>query len=54
MICRQHQRPNAPAALRIYEAHVGMSSEEASVASYTYFKGNAVEPAGAPGADLRK
>ena len=36
---RQHKRPKAPAALRIYEAHVGMSSEEPEVASYTYFKG---------------
>ena len=38
-MCRQHKRPKAPAALRIYEAHVGMSSEEPEVASYTYFKG---------------
>ena len=38
--CRQHKRPQAPAALRIYEAHVGMSSEEPSVATYTYFKGD--------------
>ncbi len=37
---RQHERPQSrPAALRIYEAHVGMSSEEPAVASYTYFKG---------------
>ena len=37
--CRKHERPKRPAALRIYEAHVGMSSEEESVASYTFFKG---------------
>ena len=37
--CRQHQRPSRPGTLRIYEAHVGMSSEEPAVASYTYFKG---------------
>ena len=37
---RQHERPQSrPAALRIYEAHVGMSSEAPEVASYTYFKG---------------
>lgn len=34
-----HPRPPRPATLRIYEAHVGMSSEERAVASYTYFKG---------------
>ena len=40
---RQHERPHAKlAALRIYEAHVGMSSEEPVVASYTYFKGASV------------
>ncbi|KAL6782734.1 SBE1 [Auxenochlorella protothecoides x Auxenochlorella symbiontica] len=33
-----HPRPPRPATLRIYEAHVGMSSEERAVASYTYFK----------------
>lgn len=27
-----------PESLRIYEAHVGMSSEEPAVASYTHFK----------------
>ena len=32
-------RPRRPASLRIYEAHVGMSSEEDTVATYTYFKG---------------
>ena len=34
-----HPRPPRPVSLRIYEAHVGMSSEEGTVASYTYFKG---------------
>ncbi|EFN60069.1 hypothetical protein CHLNCDRAFT_33566 [Chlorella variabilis] len=33
-------RPRRPASLRIYEAHVGMSSEEDTVATYTYFKDN--------------
>lgn len=32
-------RPAPPASLRIYEAHVGMSSEECHVASYTFFRG---------------
>lgn len=36
---RQHERPARPEALRVYEAHVGISSEEPIVASYTYFKG---------------
>lgn len=35
-----HSRPPRPQSLRIYEAHVGMSSEEDKVASYTYFKDN--------------
>ncbi|GLI70892.1 hypothetical protein VaNZ11_015916 [Volvox africanus] len=34
----QHPRPPRPPSLRIYEAHVGMSSEEPKVASYTEFK----------------
>lgn len=43
-VCRyqfKYPRPPRPASLRIYEAHVGMSSEEDTVASYTYFKGEA-------------
>ena len=36
----RYPRPARPASLRIYEAHVGMSSEEEKVASYTYFKGD--------------
>ena len=37
---RQHERPTEQlASLRVYEAHVGMSSEEPKVASYTEFKG---------------
>jgi 1,4-alpha-glucan branching enzyme len=36
---RRHQRPPRPDTLRIYEAHVGMSSEAEEVASFTYFKG---------------
>ncbi len=34
----RHERPPRPPALRVYEAHVGMSSEEPKVASYTEFK----------------
>lgn len=34
----RHERPRRPESLRIYEAHVGMSSEEERVASYTHFK----------------
>jgi hypothetical protein len=42
---RQHERPAGRlAALRVYEAHVGMSSEEPKVASYTYFKGDCFVP----------
>ncbi|KAG2486093.1 hypothetical protein HYH03_015188 [Edaphochlamys debaryana] len=33
-----HPRPPRPPALRIYEAHVGMSGEEPRVATYTEFK----------------
>ncbi|GMH40177.1 hypothetical protein BSKO_08081 [Bryopsis sp. KO-2023] len=33
----QHQRPNVYGSLRIYEAHVGMSSQEPRVASYWEF-----------------
>ncbi|KAK9820161.1 hypothetical protein WJX72_006858 [[Myrmecia] bisecta] len=36
----QHERPQKAKALRIYEAHVGMSSEAQEVATYTYFKDN--------------
>lgn len=36
---RHHQRPAAPKALRIYEAHVGMASEQEKVASYFDFSG---------------
>ena len=38
----KHERPvlKSDETLRIYEAHVGMSSEEEGVASYTYFKDN--------------
>ena len=43
--CRQHERPSGKlASLRIYEAHVGMSSEEPKVASYSYFKGKSSIP----------
>ena len=33
----QHSQPNKPKSLRVYEAHVGISSPEAKVASYKYF-----------------
>eukprot|EP00887_Chlorella_sp_A99_P001269 scaffold14.g1269.t1 len=39
----RHERPRRPESLRIYEAHVGMSSEEERVASYTHFKGTPEE-----------
>lgn len=34
----KHQRPGVKTDLRIYETHVGISSEEYAVASYTHFK----------------
>ena len=37
--CRKNPRPAKPHTLRVYEAHVGMSSEAEEVATYTYFKG---------------
>ena len=37
--CRQHSRPPKPEAVRIYEAHVGMSSEDPTVATYAHFRG---------------
>ncbi|KAI8619803.1 glycoside hydrolase superfamily [Chytriomyces sp. MP71] len=36
----QHAQPTRPKTLRIYESHVGISSPEGRVASYTYFKEN--------------
>jgi len=36
----KHERPERPQTLRIYEAHVGMASTEAKVASYLEFKDN--------------
>lgn len=36
----QHQRPKKPASLRIYEAHVGISSPETKVATYKEFTKN--------------
>ena len=36
----KNSRPSGPSSLRIYEAHVGMSSQDETVASYTYFKDN--------------
>eukprot|EP00051_Salpingoeca_urceolata_P010240 m.124794 g.124794 ORF g.124794 m.124794 type:complete len:746 (-) comp16634_c1_seq2:1115-3352(-) len=37
-----HQRPPMPAAPKIYEAHIGISSEEPKVASYVHFADNVV------------
>ena len=37
-VCRRHRKPRAQKSLRIYEAHVGMASEEKAVATYTQFK----------------
>ena len=36
----KHQRPGKPKSIRIYEAHVGISSPEPKIASYTYFADN--------------
>ncbi|GAV03839.1 hypothetical protein RvY_14214 [Ramazzottius varieornatus] len=36
----KHSRPKKPASLRIYEAHVGISSPEGRVATYDYFTDN--------------
>ena len=36
----QYERPPRPKSLRIYEAHVGISSPEPKVASYKYFTDN--------------
>lgn len=36
----QHPRPGKPQSVRIYEAHVGISSPEAKIASYQYFADN--------------
>ena len=36
----RHERPGKPKSFRIYEGHVGISSPEAKVASYTYFADN--------------
>ena len=36
----KNPRPDKPKSLRIYEAHVGISSPEPKVASYTYFADN--------------
>jgi 1,4-alpha-glucan branching enzyme len=35
---RRNRKPARPESLRIYEAHVGMASEEPLVAGYTHFK----------------
>eukprot|EP00854_Cymbomonas_tetramitiformis_P011686 gene11686-13800_t len=36
----QHDKPNRKRSLRIYEAHVGMSSEDHGVATYNHFTDN--------------
>lgn len=36
----KHQRPKRPQSLKIYECHVGISSPEPKIATYTYFKDN--------------
>ncbi|KAG5447011.1 1,4-alpha-glucan branching enzyme, variant 2 [Clonorchis sinensis] len=36
----KHPHPPRPKSLRIYECHVGISSQEPKVASYTHFKDN--------------
>lgn len=34
----KHARPKKPVGLKIYEAHVGISSPEGKIATYNYFK----------------
>lgn len=34
----KHARPQRPRSLKIYEAHVGISSSEPKIASYTHFR----------------
>jgi 1,4-alpha-glucan branching enzyme len=36
----KYERPKRPKSLRIYEAHVGISSPEPKVATYKYFRDN--------------
>lgn len=38
----KYPRPLRPASLRIYECHVGISSEEQKIASYNYFRENVI------------
>eukprot|EP00879_Flechtneria_rotunda_P013894 GHRR01014510.1.p3 GENE.GHRR01014510.1~~GHRR01014510.1.p3 ORF type:complete len:108 (+),score=19.67 GHRR01014510.1:2734-3057(+) len=38
--CRRNRRPRKPRALRIYEAHVGMSGEDERVSTYVEFRDN--------------
>lgn len=38
----KHSRPSRPKSLRIYECHVGISSEEYKVASYSHFSKNVI------------
>lgn len=45
-VCRRHKQPKLTGALKIYEAHVGLSSEDAVVATYTHFKGALSFPPG--------
>lgn len=45
----QYPKPPRPNNLRIYEAHVGMSSEEPVVASYSHFKDNVLPRIAAQG-----
>ena len=36
----KYDRPKRPERLRIYESHVGISSPEPKIATYTYFRDN--------------
>ena len=38
----KHPRPERPSSVRIYEAHVGISSDEPKVASYRHFADNVI------------
>ena len=36
----EHKRPEKVERLKVYESHVGISSPEGKIATYTYFKDN--------------
>ena len=36
----KHARPARPAGIKVYEVHIGISSQEPTIASYKHFEGN--------------